>query len=151
MTRSYEYRHVVTFRETNVFGNVYFVNHLAWQGECREHFLRDHARAVLDQLHEGLLLVTVSCRCDYLEELTAFDEIVLRMSLVETLQNRIDLRFDYFRVEGERELLVAVGQQRIACMARESNRIVPVRIPEPLERALAQFSTSTEQRGKHGE
>lgn len=140
MTAFYEYRHVVTFRDTNLFGNVYFVNHLVWQGECREHFLRQHAGDVLDQLHDSLLLVTVSCRCDYLEELNAFDEIVLRMSLVESVQNRIDLRFDYFRVERDREALVAVGQQRIACMSRQGERVVPARIPEPLERALARFS-----------
>ena len=140
MTAFYEYRHVVTFRDTNLFGNVYFVNHVMWQGECREHFLRDHAPEVLGQLHEGLLLVTVSCRCDYLEELNAFDEVLVRMSLVESLQNRIDLRFDYVRRAGNREVLCAVGQQRIACMAREGEHIVPVRIPDSLERALARFS-----------
>lgn len=140
MTAFYEYRHVVTFRDTNLFGNVYFVNHVAWQGECREHFLRDHAPEVLAQLRDGLLLVTVSCRCDYLEELHAFDEVIVRMSLVEAVQNRIDLRFDYVRRGGGRDLLCAVGQQRVACMAREGERIVPIRIPEALGHALARFS-----------
>ena len=46
--RYYEYRHVVTFRETNLVGNVYYTNHLEWQGRCRELFLRDHAPEVQD-------------------------------------------------------------------------------------------------------
>ena len=32
MDQYYEYRHVVGFEETNLVGNVYFVNHLRWQG-----------------------------------------------------------------------------------------------------------------------
>ena len=44
-SRAYEYRLVVGFEETNLVGNVYFVNHLRWQGKCREMFLRDHAPA----------------------------------------------------------------------------------------------------------
>ena len=37
--RAFEYRHVVSFEETNLVGNVYFANHLSWQGRCRELFL----------------------------------------------------------------------------------------------------------------
>ena len=39
--KAFEYRHVVGFEETNLVGNVYYVNHLRWQGRCREMFLRD--------------------------------------------------------------------------------------------------------------
>ena len=45
--RAYEYRHVVGFEETNLIGNVYYVNHVRWQGRCREMFLRDHAQVLL--------------------------------------------------------------------------------------------------------
>ena len=31
----YEYRHIVSFEETNLVGNVYYVNYLRWQGRCR--------------------------------------------------------------------------------------------------------------------
>jgi hypothetical protein len=40
----YSYRHVVGFGDTNLAGNAYFVNHLEWQGRCREMFLRDKRR-----------------------------------------------------------------------------------------------------------
>src|SRR5215472_9465956 len=93
-TRAYEYRHVVGFEETNLVGNVYYVNHLRWQGRCREMFLRDHAPEVLKQLNESLCLVTLSCSCEYLRELSAFDELVIEMRLkrhtdMALTQNRI--------------------------------------------------------------
>ena len=43
----YEYRHLVGFEETNLVGNVYYVNYLRWQGRCREMFLLEHAPDVL--------------------------------------------------------------------------------------------------------
>jgi enediyne biosynthesis thioesterase len=142
VTRAYEHRHVVLFQETNLVGNVYFVNHLAWQGSCRERFLREHVPEILGELRAGLALVTVSCRCDYLAELAAFDEVAIRMTLVEAVQHRIDLRFDYVRLHGDGEELVAVGHQRLACMRRNGDRLAPTPIPDGLRTALARYSDS---------
>src|SRR5271166_906383 len=108
--RAYEYRHVVGFEDTNLVGNVYYVNHLRWQGRCRELFLRDHAPEVLAQLTEGLSLATTRCSCEYLAELAAFDEVVVRMRLGALAQNRITLAFEYWRNTNGREELVARGE-----------------------------------------
>ena len=32
MEQYYEHRHVVSFEETNLVGNVYYVNYVRWQG-----------------------------------------------------------------------------------------------------------------------
>ncbi len=50
----YEYRHLVGFEETNLVGNVYYVNYLRWQGRCREMFLRDRAPDVLADIRADL-------------------------------------------------------------------------------------------------
>jgi len=73
--RAYEYMHVVGFEETNLVGNVYFVNHVRWQGRCREMFLRQHAPSVLDDLARGLSLVTtrVSCEAMRLRQIHQFN------------------------------------------------------------------------------
>ena len=131
------------FQETNLVGNVYFANHVAWQGACREHFLRDHAPEIVEQLQTGLSLVTVSCQCEYLAELVAFDEVVIRMQLIDSVQNRIDLGFDYVRVRRQREELVAIGRQRIACMQRNGEQLAPVPIPAALRAALAPYGRVT--------
>src|SRR3712207_9462571 len=95
--RAYEYRHTVGFEETNLVGNVYYANHVRWQGRCREMFLRDHAPDVVDELTQGLHLVTTRVSCEYLSELFAFDEVVISMRLGEAAQNRISMRFEYLR------------------------------------------------------
>ena len=134
--RYYEYRHLVSFQETNLVGNVYFTNHLAWQGRCRELFLRQHAPEVLDELSRGLSLATVNCACEYFAELAAFDEVVVRMRLAELVQNRIRLGFEYWR-DAE---LVARGEQQIACMKREGAKLSPTPVPASLRAALAAYA-----------
>src|SRR3981189_3092384 len=108
--RAFEYRHVVSFEETNVVGNVYYVNHLRWQGRCREMFLREHAPSVLRELQGGLALVTTRCSCEYLEELVAFDEVTIRMTLRDIAQSRLTMDFEYWRGA----TLVARGEQQVA-------------------------------------
>ena len=131
--RSYEFRHVVAFEETNLVGNVYYVNHLRWQGRCREMFLREHAPSVLAELQNGLALVTTHCSCDYFEELAAFDEIVIRMTLREISQSRMTLDFEY-RKDGT---LAARGSQQLACMRKRGGAMEPAQWPEELRAALS--------------
>ena len=138
--KAYEYRHLVGFEETNLVGNVYYVNHLRWQGRCREMFLRDHAPGILDELARDLVLATVRCSCDYLAELEAFDEVAVRMRLGGIVQNRVTLLFEYWRRTGEGEELVARGEQVVACMRRGGKRAVPASIPVGLREALKPYS-----------
>jgi enediyne core biosynthesis thioesterase len=138
--KAYEYRHLVGFEETNLVGNVYYVNHLRWQGRAREMFLRDHAPEILDELARDLALATVRCSCDYLAELEAFDEVAVRMRLGDIVQNRITLTFEYWRLRADGEELVARGEQVVACMRREGKRAVPAAIPGPLREALKPYA-----------
>jgi enediyne biosynthesis thioesterase len=138
--RAYEYRHVIGFEETNLVGNVYFVNHLRWQGRCREFFLRDHAPDVLEQLAEGFSLVTTRVSCEYLGELAAFDEVTIRMRLGEQVQNRLTLLFEYWVASDRGEELKARGEQTVACMRREGTHLVPTAIPVSLQEALRLYS-----------
>ena len=135
--RFYEYRHRVGFEETNLVGNVYYVNHLRWQGRCRELFLKEHAPDVLAELRRGLALATVRCSCEYFAELDAFDEVIVRMRLGGLVQNRITLIFEYFRGEE----LVARGEQQVAAMRREGRGTVPTAIPAALREALEAYAT----------
>jgi enediyne biosynthesis thioesterase len=137
--RAYEWRHTIGFAETNLVGNVYFTRHLEWQGRCREMFLRDHCPEVLDALRADLALITLNCRCDYLAELDAFDDIVVRMRLGGIAQNRLVLDFEYWRLRAGAEVLVARGQQQLAVMRREGDRLSAAPIPVGLRAALAGY------------
>ena len=139
--RAYEYRHVVGFEDTNLVGNVYFVNHVRWQGRCREMFLRDRAPEVIEALKRGLVLVTTRVSCEFMAELVAFDEIILRMRLAALGQNRITMNFEYWRHTRAGEELVARGEQQVACMQREGEQVVPVPVPTQLREALKEYAS----------
>ena len=109
--RYYEYSHRVGFEDTNLVGNVYFVNHLRWQGRCREMFLLEHA-----------------------------PEVLVRMRLGAVAQNRITLEFEYWRRAASGDELVARGEQQVACMRREGAATVPTPIPPALREALRPYA-----------
>jgi enediyne biosynthesis thioesterase len=139
MMRAYEHRHVVGFEETNLVGNVYYANHVRWQGKCREMFLHDHARDILEQLKHGFALVTTRVSCEYLTELSAFDELLIRMRLGELKQNRITMTFEYWRCTPAGEELVARGEQQVACMQREGDKMIATPIPAVLRDVLRTY------------
>lgn len=137
----FEYRHLIGFEETNLTGNVYYVNHLRWQGRCREVFLQQHAPEILSELNNGLALVTVRCSCEYMTELFAFDEIVIRMSMGALTPNRVTMAFEYLRANnGLTDELVARGEQQIACMRREAQGLVAAPMPAGLRKALEKYT-----------
>lgn len=138
--RAYEHYHVVGFEETNLTGNVYFVNYLRWQGRVREMFLSEHAPSILGQLADGLAMVTTRCSCEYLGELNALDRIRIRMRLTEIVHNRVTMTFEYWRCLPDCEQLAAKGEQQIACMQRSGAGLSPTPIPAALRRALALFA-----------
>ncbi|HZR56348.1 MAG TPA: acyl-CoA thioesterase [Terriglobales bacterium] len=140
MSRPYEYTHIVTFEETNLVGNVYYVNYLRWQGRCREAFLREHTPELLAELSKDLCLVTAHCSCDYFAELWAFDQVIVRMFIEDLTQHSISMRFEYLRSNAGGGELVARGKQRVACMRRKENHTLPEPVPERLRAALQSYA-----------
>jgi enediyne biosynthesis thioesterase len=141
--RRFEIRHVVSFEDTNVVGNVYYVNHLRWQGRCREMFMREYAPELVERLASDLAMATVRCSCEYLLELSAFDEVAVRMYLAALTQSRMTLAFDYWRVTNAGEQLVARGEQEVACLRRDGGRLQPAAWPASLLSAARTFERPT--------
>lgn len=137
----YSYNHTVSFEETNLVGNVYYANYVRWQGKCRELFLRDNARDIIDQLKNGLYLVTTKIACHYLSELFAFDIVQIRMYSRGINQNKIKMQFEYWKVNEKLEPieLVCRGEQEIACLFKENTKIAAIEVPESLKKALEKY------------
>ena len=150
MTDYFEYSHTVGFEETNLVGNVYYVNYLRWQGRCRELFLKQKAPAVLAEVQDDLKLFTLKVDCEFFAEITAFDELSIRMRLSELGQTQLEFTFDYVKVtEDGGETLIARGKQRIACMRGPNTATVPSLIPEALAQALEPYSTQVRSLAGH--
>jgi enediyne core biosynthesis thioesterase len=149
MAAYFEIRHTVGFEDTNVAGNVYFVNYLRWQGHCREKFLTQKAPEVLAEvMDDDLKLFTLKAECDFFAEITAFDELSVRMRLEDLTQTQIQFSFDYVRLADDQENLVARGRQRIACMRGPNNNTVPARVPAALREALEPFAMTSDLSGR---
>ncbi|MEN8219480.1 MAG: acyl-CoA thioesterase [Pseudomonadota bacterium] len=136
----YEWHHIITFEETNLVGNVYYANHIRWQGSCREMFLRDHAPDVLELLNKDLVMVTTHVSCSYFNELFAFDEVYVRMLAGAVTESRVTMLFDYVCKREQGEELMARGEQQVACMLKKNGGVVPTPIPKSLREALNPFS-----------
>ena len=142
MTDYFEIRHTVGFEETNLVGNVYYVNYLRWQGRCREMFLKERAPDVLADIRDDLKLFTLKVDCEFFAEITAFDELSIRMRLTELTQTQIEFGFDYMRLNQDgSETFIARGRQRVACMRGPNTKTAPARVPEALVRALEQYAS----------
>ena len=137
--KSYDYHHIITFEDTNLVGNVYYANHIRWQGRCREMFLRDNVPEILKELELGLVLVTTRVSCEYIHELRAFDQIIIRMRAGSVSQNKVIMLFDYLKVHSGSEELIAKGEQQIACMIKTESGVIPTPIPQVLLTALADY------------
>ncbi|MFG2566223.1 acyl-CoA thioesterase [Streptomyces sp. NPDC048567] len=141
MSPYYEYRHLVGFEDTNLVGNVYYVNYLRWQGRCREMFLYERAPEVLAEVQDDLKLFTLKVDCEFFAEITAFDALSIRMRLDDLTQTQVAFSFDYVRVRPDgTEDLVARGRQRIACMRGPNADTRPARVPDALRNALAPYA-----------
>jgi enediyne biosynthesis thioesterase len=115
---------------------VYFTHYLDWQGRCRESFLLEHVPGVFaDILSGSLALVTVGCAMDYFEECYAGDEVTIEMSPGGVVSSRARMCFEY----RSRGVVLARGEQTVACMTRATAGLVPVPVPEELVGAMQRF------------
>lgn len=129
---TFDMRHVVSFEETNLVGNVYYTNYFSWQGRCREMFLREHSPPTLAELQAGeLRLVTAHASCDYVDEFNVFDEVVIKLSLNRFIAYGLSLNFDYVR--GQETL--ARGRQDIKFLRRQAGRWALAEVPDTLMKA----------------
>ena len=87
---------------------------------------------MLADLRDDLKLFTLKVDCEFFAEITAFDELSIRMRLEELAQTQIDfaLRLRAAGPDGG-ETLVARGRQRVACMRGTGDTRAPARVPEP--------------------
>ncbi len=139
--RYFEYRHTVGFKDTNLVGNVYFTNHIEWQGRCREMFLKEHCPEILEDF-ETVSLVTVKCACEYFQEIHALDQLAIRMTLEKVEETKILLSFHYFRLGAdEKETLIARGDQELSCIKTSNGPIEHRELPKCLIKALFPFQS----------
>ena len=136
----FEYRFITTFEETNLVGNIYFANYVLWQGKCREMFLQEYCPDVIDAISSGLALITLDLSAQYVSQLHAFDQVVMRMSLEAQSESRLLMSFEYFKEEADESLtLVCKGTQATAAMREQNGTMVPVHYPDSMLEVFEEY------------
>jgi enediyne biosynthesis thioesterase len=106
-----EYRHLVTFGDTNSAGSVYFANYFGWQGEARERLLAQFYPEFAEDLHHGFTMITQTAHLDFFGEAALFDEVLIRLTVTSLTRSRIEFEFEFLREKDSR--LLAHGRQAV--------------------------------------
>ena len=139
----FEYKFITTFEETNVVGNIYFANYAIWQGKCREMFLYEYCPDVIDEISDGLALITLDLSIQYVSQLFAFNKVVMRMYLEAQSSSRMMMYFEYYKEEDNGDLtLVSKGTQATAAMKEINGILKPVHYPDSMLEAIEQYGMS---------
>ena len=109
--RWFEYRHRVTFGDTNAAGNVYFAKHFAWQGECRERLLAQHYPDFINDLRQGFTLTTEFAHQEFFAEAALFDLLLIRLTVIGLTRSRMELEFEFVREQDG--TLLSRGRQAV--------------------------------------
>lgn len=107
----FEYRHLVTFGDTNVVGNTYFAQYVVWQGKCREALMAEYYPEFVEDLRRGFGLITEFTHVDFHHESRLFDIVVVRLTVAGLSRTRIEFAFEYVREKDG--LLLAHGRQAV--------------------------------------
>ncbi|MCK8522367.1 acyl-CoA thioesterase [Aquimarina sp. D1M17] len=135
----YEYNFNTTFEETNLVGNIYFANYIVWQGKCREMFLYENCPDVIEEINNGLALITLDVSVKYLGQLRAFDRVSMHMTLEAQNESRLLMGFRYYKKENSQLHLVCEGTQATAAMKEINGKMVPVPFPESMFEIFSQY------------
>ncbi len=88
----------------------------------------------------GLTLATTRVSCSYYHELSALDEVLIRMSARSMSPGRLTMLFQYFRAaEDGGEILIAEGEQEVACVLRVGSHLQPAPLPAALRHAVEKY------------
>jgi enediyne core biosynthesis thioesterase len=134
-----EYRHLVTFEDTNAVGSVYFAKYFNLQGECREKLLAQFYPEFVHDVRLGFCLVTESAHQEYYGEATLFDTLVIRVTVTALSRSRIEFEFEFVHETDGR--LLARGRQAVIWTNQHRR---PSIMPDKLFHATAAFFQLTE-------
>jgi len=111
MGKKYIYKTVITIGETNILGNMYFLNFFKMQGVCRELFVKDAVEDGLKTIEQGVVLITKNAYCDFLKSFNLFENVLVKLSAYNLKNASTYLRFEFF--EEESMELRGAGSQHI--------------------------------------
>jgi enediyne biosynthesis thioesterase len=127
---SFEHTFIVTLKDVNLYGTVYFARYFEWQGVSRELYLM-----TVDNFHEvlsGITMVTKFAWNDYKKQIFPFDEVLVRIQNRNIKKSSFEMIFTYFnKKSGE---IFSVGGETLIFV---DNKGSILRIPEGIKKVIS--------------
>lgn len=102
----------VFLEDTNMMGNTYFANYVAWQGEARETLLLSHPNIAAEmKASQHIRMITHSVYHRFMEETTFGDRVEIRVTCKELKRCSFVLMFRYYNKKTNS--FIGEGWQRI--------------------------------------
>ncbi len=122
--KKFIYEKQVLLRQTNVFGNTYFLNYVEWQGEAREKFIFEHPSARLFlKNNQYIRMITHSLYHRFLNNTFFGDSVQIEVTAKEISRHSFILVFEYFN---ERHDMIGEGWQKIGFYDEKQQMLCPV-------------------------
>ena len=132
--KEFMFEKTIYLTDTNIFGNAYFARYFDWQGMAREEFFRQVMGDNNKIFQSGIKLVTIEASIRYRNEVTLFDEVIIKVKPDNVRIATFDLIFIYLNKKTDQ--LVAEGKQKIG-FVDSNNKAIP--IPKELKEGWERF------------
>jgi acyl-CoA thioesterase FadM len=127
-----------SLEDSNLVGNIYFVNYALWQGRVRDQFFHSlEPRFYRDTGEEGELRCTMA-RIQHLQEAMPFDHVQVNMHLRAVHECGLVLQFEYFRVtpRDRRIKLASSWHEAIWLLPLPNGKTISAPLPHEFRDAL---------------
>ena len=130
---SFDYEFIVTLKDVNMYGTVYFARYFEWQGVCRELYFTtvEGWQGIL----KDIALVTKYAWNDYKKQIHVFDQIVVKVQNRKIKKGSFEMMFTY--INKRTNEIVSVGGETLVFM-NSNGRIVG--IPDGIIKVIQKHS-----------
>jgi acyl-CoA thioester hydrolase len=122
----FETRVRVRYAETDQMGVVYHANYLIWMDIARVEFCEHIGFDYREMEQEGVVIAVVEARCRYLYPARFNDEVLIRLSVLETTIKSLRFAYEILRASDNRK--IASAETAHLYLQRANFR--PTRLPE---------------------
>lgn len=131
--KKFGYPVFVSIGDTNMEGNVYWVNYFAWLGKAREVFLISIFPDFLKILASGYNIVTHETNIKHIASAFFTEEIILEISMGEVRSTSAKMFVKFQKKTGEK---IAEGWQTLVFVDKQGD---PAFIPAELKEAVLKY------------
>jgi len=130
-----------TLEDSNLVGNIYFVNYSKWLGRTLDLYFYKFIPEYFKGIGAQGELICLNCEIEHLREAMPFDKILVRMYLESVYECGINLYFEYFRLDKDySEIKLAFARHKAVWVKRdEGSKAVAAKLPPLILKALENF------------